>query len=436
MKREKVFKRNQQGSSHLVLLMLVVVGVGIFGAYQLMKSHADVQVDANAVAADDARATQAELQTDPGFTGVSIDDSGTVHVYGKNLGQASKDKVKGKHKKTNYAFQEVAHSKKELAPVKTKVEKDLDLQQANGVKPASVGINSQTGLVELAVEDDSPAVKKFVQDHYGSDVQVVKGEIAKPSLTRLTDDNPWTGGDILHTYDSSGNIYGGCTSGPAVVTSSGAKRILTAGHCYIKSVRSSPSGLTDYKFRTVQNFDGPRGTNTGTMGYAAAKYDNHGYDVAMIAAPANGHVWRTQYLQGTAGTRGPQVGGKPSVVGERVCASGALSGENCAYVTKVDYSQGVYAPSGSIYYTIHASLADTKDGSTLAGDGDSGAAVYYVGPNGGLSIRGVLFGVMANRTCPQISTTTYGGTRHCGSQAVYEEITPLNISLGVHLLVL
>lgn len=149
-----------------------------------------------------------------------------------------------------------------------------------------------------------------------SDVPIVKLDIGTGgglTIGRLADVPPWYGGSrIIQTTGADA-----CSSGFAItMTSSGANRMLSAGHC-------SYSGGAN-RFVTPQNREWTAGYSSVATTALAAGLDS------MVAVPsggvAQGYVYHGAY--NTSASK-PVLGQAVNTAGQYICNSGATSGTRC-----------------------------------------------------------------------------------------------------------
>lgn len=218
------------------------------------------------------------------------------------------------------------------------------------------------------------------------------------SQTRRNDSAPWQGGGQLR-FAANGNF---CTAGFAVLTSGGAGRLLTAGHCN----PGAASRVND-------------GAGEQIAAANTSRFDGN-FDSLLIdpsASPGTvGKVFGGAWNAGTTASRYQlHVGGSaaPSV-GDTVCISGANSGEHCGRTitdTGVTYDCSGRVCTGFIY---------SGSGVTSVG-GDSGAPVYAMRSDGRVSARGIHSGGLNQVTCPTSTAVDPGS--NCSSRS---------IAVGIH----
>lgn len=222
------------------------------------------------------------------------------------------------------------------------------------------------------------AIEQDLTELSGIPVALVEGMPIREA-TRWNDSPPWQGGGIL-------NIAGnGCSSGFSVLTASGEGRLLSASHC----------GSVGTVVR-----DGA-GETIGPITNRAPAYDALLIDPS--ASPATvGKVFGGPWNAGTGHSRYQfWVGGAAGPVqGERVCTSGAVTGEHCGLLitnTNVVSTCASVSCTGFLFYN--------QSGGPSLGVGDSGGPVYITRSDGMVGARGIISGG-ANSVVPCGSSAT------------------------------
>jgi hypothetical protein len=272
--------------------------------------------------------------------------------------------------------------------------------------------------VRVEVLSDPASARASLAAKYGDVIDVVAAnpEPVTYGASRVNDVSPWNGGDGLK-FDSPGT----CTSGPAVKSASGQTYLLTAGHCLV-SYGTNFTG--SYVYRTFNAADSY--TSSGTLiGNAAPEWSTSGYDVALVQTTASGLVFRTSGTN-DAGTAVAQKTSFGSTGGLSVCVSGVYSGERCgAVVNAVDSS---FTDVNGVFH-IHAVRA-THPTTDVAGEGDSGGAVYTV-QSTGLYMTGMFWGFQDYVAC---SRNALPG-RTCGRTMYYTDLNSLMNHRAVSLVI-
>ena len=330
--------------------------------------------------ADAGRAAEALGARFPNaFAGVGLDpkdQKADIYVVrgseavGAQLAQAA-----GKYARVHV----VERSYASLIATRDRILGDLDWLHSIGLQPTvwapAVDINS----VHIDVPAFTPEQEARVKERFGKFVYLEQtDDHFVEGAGRWADSQPWWGGDTITRNAGFRAGVETCTVGPILRNfQSGNVYALTAAHC-------GPNGSQWYN--NVPNelsFSRYVGQQVGTD---PAKDPAHpdasnGTDSAIIYSNAGGYQWTNtgQVRQDASIATQDQEPG--------LCVTGSLSGEQCgATVVYRNVDACVTLSYGSVCNVIIMQ----RDGyPPLAGQGDSGAAVYsYDGPNG-LYIRGI-----------------------------------------------
>lgn len=237
------------------------------------------------------------------------------------------------------------------------------------------------------------------------DVVIIPGKRYE-KRSRLDDSAPWNAG-IAISMDNGFN----CTAGPAVRSTSGVIFLMTAGHCF---VGDEYPWFNSYDFN-VYNDSWNVPAPGGFIGKAAAENDSlAGYDLALIKSGSSGLQFRSSLTASATGV--PQKGQLGNVTGNRVCVSGAYSGERCnAVIRQVNQSVNVGGTD-----LIHMVIASHDNPSTsIGGNWDSGASVYEVHASG-IFVNGMMNGGSIGMACPTYNIGDRAGT--CSNDVVYVDL--------------
>jgi len=225
-----------------------------------------------------------------------------------------------------------------------------------GLAIDSVGLDA-FGLV---IETAGPVGP--IQGTFKDMVPEITFTFAKPTSSfamvgRFADSAPWNGGDAL-AFALFGSAHLKCTSGPGAHNASGARFLLSAGHC----------GSLTY-FNT--SFGNPLLNNP--VGSTSASIFADGYpDVQTISANSSRFFWEGP---GNGVRRTTQAGVDP-IVGYSVCGQGmttaAWGGTNCGVITEVNRSDTPVIDASSA--VTHVAGAFIWDGSASL-NGDSGGYI-------------------------------------------------------------
>jgi hypothetical protein len=249
-----------------------------------------------------------------------------------------------------------------LATLETRI---ADWVTKNGTK-YSFGTYSDPATGNIVLDTDAPGelvdqLTNAEGDKYLSSVKVlVRNEATVDVYQRRDDIAPYWGGAGLQ---ASGFL---CSTGYAVKTSSGAKYMLTAGHCFANGTSvNTESNL--HVVGTVSN-------------RALASLGNGPIDMELMSGQSySGRI----YTGGvTSSSSAPVVAAGTAYVGyTNYCHSGRTTGEQCGH-TATSITAQVCTQTGCkspvIAYT----------GGVVQQGGDSGGAFYAKDSNGGIWIRG------------------------------------------------
>jgi hypothetical protein len=200
------------------------------------------------------------------------------------------------------------------------------------------------------------------------------------AASRRNDQAPWHAGGAIASRD--GTDY--CSTGFSVITAAGSQRIVSAAHC-------------NRGFGSVVR-DGA-GERMGTVSSRALKLD------AQLIKPAGAttsSVFGGRWNASPASSRYriPVAAVRAPAVGQRVCSSGAVTGEHCGakiLATDVAWSCGKR--------TCHGFRAGRDDGGVVVGGGDSGGPMYML-VDGRAHASGMIDGGSNRRSCGSTSVTT------------------------------
>jgi len=218
-----------------------------------------------------------------------------------------------------------------------------------------VGLDGRgiTALTQLA---NNEALGKALQNAYPNIAFTVRTlTTSEAAASRFADTAPWNGGDVL-AFNFFGSARIQCTSGPGAHNASGARYLLTAGHC---------GNLFYYN----TNFGNPQLNNP--VGPTAAYIFSNWYpDAAIVAANSSFYFWEGP----GSGTRRTTLAAVDPVVGYNVCGQGATSAafglSNCGTISMVNLDTDV--TDG--YTIVHVGGLFLWDGSAALG-GDSGGYI-------------------------------------------------------------
>lgn len=201
-------------------------------------------------------------------------------------------------------------------------------------------------------------LEEKLEDIAGVPVETKTGLPPTTGLTRQNDSPPWQGGGAM--------IFGNgffCSTGFAVLTSTGAGRLLSAAHCDLSANRVINDGTDNQVI-----------SNGGDAVDRADAFDSLLIDPA--ASPGTiGKIFGGPFNAGTGADRYEFFVGGFSIPqeGDAVCFSGANSGEHCANKTIQETSGTFFCPQT----TVVCQGFRSGGGGTVTGvGGDSGGPVY------------------------------------------------------------
>ena len=251
--------------------------------------------------------------------------------------------------------------------------------------PASVGLNATADEIHVlfTVED----LSRVNIDELVTATESATG--ARPTVTATTrtfvgasrqnDSSPWYGGSAM---TRGANTY--CSTGFAISKPDTPTRLLSAAHC-------DPTGNLAWN-------DGAG--NSLSTGGATISVEEDGID-SMIIDPvgdSTGRVFGGPWNATSSHARySLKVGGSyANAVGNYVCVSGAMSGENCLATQIYAINQTMPCPDN----TSHTCKLHLADNSTqILAIGDSGGPVYALRDDGRVSARGIISGLADPTGC-------------------------------------
>lgn len=335
----------------------------------------------------------------PGYGKVVLDlDNRVVQVFWKGTPPKAVLAQLGAHANgVTVTLAQAVYSDAELAQAGEKL---LAAGREKGAVPISGVSRTQdmSGLIaEIAPADLKTAgaatLHAAMTKSAGVPVSTAEGLGVTPT-TRQNDSPPWQGGGAMR-WPAVPTAY--CTTGFAMLTSSGEGRLLSAGHC-------DTTGNREIR-------DGSNSATTGVITPGGAAVDIRLADIdSMIidpsASPATiGKVFGGAFNQASGTTNYEyHVGGSGSPSeGDVVCLSGANSGEHC---NKPILETGFQfnCPGDSSLSCSGFRYGNTASGITVA-QGDSGGPIYVERSDGRVGARGIQSGGMTSSvvTCPAVA---------------------------------
>ncbi len=322
--------------------------------------------DATAVVADSLWAQG----RDTGFAGQRVDESTqTINLYWKGRAPAQVQQyiATRPHGVTIRLTEGARHSRLEGMRA---AERLADGPQAAALGIQSVAVKGDGSGVVARIAGRSP--KRIDVDSAtaiaGTAVEFVTRSTAVPTATRANDAPAWKGG--------ARTVQNGmaCSTGFAVLSGSSG-RLLSANHCDA----AADARVTDGNYDSIA----PGGTSVS----GKASIDSQLIDPS--ASPATTpRVYTGDWKSSSTAT---VKNWARNWEGQKVCTSGATSGQRCGYITE-DATTWPYA-SGSFYVE-----ASNYAVSVMTSEGDSGGPVFAT-TSGGVQARGIILGGYDPITC-------------------------------------
>lgn len=283
-------------------------------------------------------------------------------------------------------FSEAQQTEADIYGLQALVNNDRGKWQSSGIDIAEtvpeIGANSLgIGIVDGSQSQIAAVANAYIASRVSvySVSSVTVGE-RKFLLDRTTDVKPWNAGDVITSYNGSGN-RAGCTSGFGVRLQGGGEGILSAGHC-------TDGAISGWKFSNTDH-NGGSGVYMGPVSRnnynANQSGDDRPLDVLLIDANASGLGW---VGNGSGLHTNPVVDEGGNYEGEQVCESGSFGGEKCQL--KVVYVHGCYIEQDPFTGENKYECAQSRATGDTAISGDSGAPVYRKDSNNNLIAVGIL----------------------------------------------
>lgn len=277
-----------------------------------------------------------------------------------------------------------------LQALKGRIADDMLELNHLGVVIGTVGPDETTNSVRVGVVDLNADKELLLRGRYGPDITIVPGHLVGP-VGRFNDYQPWYGGGQL--TDKLGH---GCTGGIPLRRPSGAKYLVTAGHCF-------PLSTTVYNSNDQTN-------QVGTVSESAS-YLN--LDVELLPSDAAGFSFRTN------DTTGQSAGARNASRNSSLCKSGITTNEVCGMrITQLDVS--TQTTTGGRFDHVDFAYANTK---TVA-PGDSGGPVYSLNSNGTITYAGTTSGAVQ----------PYSYCEGCSKEVAFTEWSYIASQFGVSVL--
>lgn len=271
------------------------------------------------------------------------------------------------------ALQPVARSRADLEAIQQQLMTREPLASLLQPLVSQWSIDVVHNAVNVGVVRLRQSLLEDVQRAFGDAVTLVeRPRLRRYSRTVAADDGTLSGGAQI--YRPSGTR---CSSGFPVELDGSLRGFTTAGHC----------ALNQPDYPTITNTDEKYLGNLLSFHWGFA--ENQGFGIVWSqetdASLIFDYLFSGQaqpvpkvYVGGTnSNTRRYIRGYREPLLGETVCFSGALSGENCrAVITNTDVSAVFYIDGGIGMLLSGLVEASSWDGSVIARPGDSGGPVY------------------------------------------------------------
>lgn len=362
-------------------------GVGRPEANQAELDRPNPTVTASAV--DRAAHAATALAAEPGYAGVAVDyDTAKVTVSWKGPAPSSVSTLETLVPEgVTVGVERAALSGADLHAASTRLLDSRRAAQGPDAVLAVLPAEDYAGLVVEVRRDSAaartPGLAQTLERVAGVPVRLTTVDddgVRSTAASRRNDRSPWHAGGAIATRD--GTDY--CTTGFSVITQAGNERIVTAAHC-------------DDGFGSVVR-DGA-GQRLGTVSSRALELDAELIKPAgATASSVYGGPWNAS--RASSRYRFPVAAVQEPAVGQRICSSGAVTGEHCGakiLATNVAWNCGKR--------TCHGFRAGRADGGVVVGGGDSGGPMYMM-IDGRAHATGMIDGGSNRRSCGSTSVTT------------------------------
>ncbi|GGM22464.1 hypothetical protein GCM10010102_17700 [Promicromonospora citrea] len=368
----------------------------------VVEAAAATDADPVRSAVDQVAGTATELARMPGYAGVAVDyPTATVTLSWKGPTPTAALRLQGAAPRgVTVTVRRAAFSEAELRAASTRLLDGARAEHGPDVVLAAYPTPDHSGLVaevagspgvaphqDLTRQDLTRYLERAAQvpvrvtpvpDGAGPDVG---SGVESTAADRRDDRAPWHGGGAIATAD--GSDY--CTTGFAIVTGEGARRLVTAAHCNARVGDVVRDGA---------------GQRLGTVAARAPQLDAQLIDPVgspKTAPSVFGGPWDAD--RDHPRYRYPVAGVQLPAVGQHICSSGAVTGEHCATIraTNLAWTCGDE--------TCHGFRASRDDGGVVVGGGDSGGPMYVV-IDGKAYARGMIDGGSDRRSCGSTSLPT------------------------------
>jgi hypothetical protein len=244
----------------------------------------------------------------------------------------------------------------------TRAEVDAIGDALSALRPSMKGLgygyyfDAASGMMILQSEAPLAAFDAVTKEFPGR----IEFHLGKFNLTGWSNDTePYKGGAFLSSANTS------CTSGFVAENWNGAKRMISAGHC----------------------FSNGTATNMGTVVRPSSEWWPD-FDILYILGEGY-----TAGIYDTANTTRPVTTAANPAIGSNYCTTGRATGFVCTWIVR-SLNVTICYPSGypGCAHGLAGFLPPTDQGTQYTLGGDSGGPLWFKHANGGAGIRGVLSG--------------------------------------------
>ena len=267
---------------------------------------------------------------------------------------------------------------------------------------SGIGVTLQRGSMGA----QSDAARVAISADAGIPVTLSEGDMSV-TTSRQDDSSPWFGGGAMKLNP---NGYLDCSTGFSVLTTGGYGRLVSAAHCDTSGSAAWYDGAGDQL------------SLGGSYVMNHPKYDSMLIDpVGGTGGQVHGGPWNATSANARYHLKVAGAGGNST--GDKVCTSGANSGEHCNLTVK-----------GKINFECPGSnvcagwYAEASSGVATVG-GDSGGPVYANRSDGRVGARGVIHGGAGDVPCPSMAAPT----NKCLRQVFYVPILDVLSTWGVEI---
>jgi hypothetical protein len=293
----------------------------------------------------------------------------------------------------NVRYKVVKYTMASLLDGQTTLNDNVQKLASEGIDLTDWGPDPTTNTLHVGVIHPTSAAEAVISGIAGLPITfTAEDSYPVKTATRLNDTSGYNGGDFMT------DGYGTCTTGVPVVTSTN-HYYLGVAHCF-----GYATGDKMYNDDGLDS-DGCNFTGCTYLGTSSHVDGSSGYDDALMSGASYSDLdWENSTPYNPPGTlngyRNPQQTHSTSVVGERVCPSGAYEGMVCN--TNVLYVKETVNIGGILYNIDRAQNTSTIP----VGAGDSGGPVFTT-PSGHLNVEGI---IEARGDAIACKTYTYRGS--------------------------